>query len=168
MDIFLIPVVFIFSQFNRWFSCQWLKDVRTIIKDRWWICWFTKAIPFWLKELFIYRPEERISHLRIPVRFWLFKCVLKSVIIKSFNANFREVFISTIEIISKTYYRIFCQVNWLCLFISSMLKTCYKVFSCYIGIFFTVWSVPFDTLTNLVSICQTILRNRPVFSDRRF
>ena len=98
----------------------------------------------------------------------MFKCVLKSVIIKCFNANFREVFISTIEIISKTYYRIFCQVNWLCLFISSMLKTCYEVFSCYFCILFTVWSIPFNSFTKFVSISQTISWNSPILGNRRY
>ena len=164
VNIFLVPIIFILSQLNWRFSCQRFEKERSIIKDRGWVCWFTKIFSFILEEVSIYWEKQTIGCLRVPVWFWFLKRVLQSIVINCLDTHIREIFIGTREIVRQSSNRILYQIKSPSFGIRSMLKTSYKVLGSHISILFTIWSIPFNTLTDFISISQTILRDRPIFS----
>ena len=156
--------MFILNQLNWRFSCQRFEKERSIIKDRGWVCWFTKIFSLILEEVLIYWEKQTISCLRVPVWFWFLKRVLQSIVINCLDTHIREIFIGTREIVRQSSNRILNQIDTTCFGIRSMFKTRYKVLSSNISVLFTFRSIPFDPFTNFIGISQTIFRHRPVFS----
>ena len=89
---------------------------------------------------------------------------MQCIIVDCFNAYIWEIFIGTREVVRQACNRILYQIEGSSFGISRMLKTSHKVLSSHISILFTIRSIPFNSLTDFISISQTILRDRPIFS----